>query len=636
MTQIKGVTNTGDNSARRRAIQRLNTQDDTTLPVEHATTHQNGGSDEINVAGLSGLLADPQTPLAHKTTHENGGSDEISVAGLSGLLADPQTPLAHKTTHQNGGSDEIDVTGLSGLLADPQTPLAHASTHYISGSDELDADFLGVDDTNWSGAPTEMFTALTDVDIQQCFETVNDMFKTAHTWAADQTFSTTYGVNFRGGSTYRISSPAVNRTDIDSPLYINLNAARVGINLATPTPTVALDIEAAGTIAQIRLAQTSVGGQTYAFQNNSQSVQPFTGFRDETAGDWLMGWNNSQQVTIGDSTLGTDNLTLYNSGTSVVFAVQNGSTDIGAGNGFTISLSTLDVSLWNYESSDVLFGTDNSEVFRLDSGTSALFTSTNSLAFNTTAEAISSKNAGYLDVDTTTACRFNTGDVWFNGDSLKSVWGAGQDMEMYYDGTDGYLSTNVVTASDLYLACGTDKTLELTETVWQDIQFTVSSGRVPASNAPNFTTFTTNTKEYSFDPGEYIYLDAEEMDHWWKEGTSVSIHIHVTTDGANATGANRYAKFTVYFAYAGAGDVWTETSVTAELTIPDGTADMEAFILGMGTVALTGKTIGLQTKARVDRITATGGTEFADGMFITQVGLHAEKNTLGSRQLFVK
>lgn len=103
----------------------------------HATTHENGGSDEINVAGLSGLLADSQTPLAHKTSHENGGGDEISVAGLSGLLADGQTPLAHKTSHQDGGSDEISVAGLSGLLADSQTPLAHKTSHQDGGSDEI-------------------------------------------------------------------------------------------------------------------------------------------------------------------------------------------------------------------------------------------------------------------------------------------------------------------------------------------------------------------------------------------------------------------------------------------------------------------------------------------------------------------
>jgi len=89
-------------------------------PAAHATSHQNGGTDEISVLGLSGLLADGQTPLAHATSHQNAGTDEISVIGLSGLLADGQTPLAHKTSHQDGGTDEVSVTGLSGLLADAQ------------------------------------------------------------------------------------------------------------------------------------------------------------------------------------------------------------------------------------------------------------------------------------------------------------------------------------------------------------------------------------------------------------------------------------------------------------------------------------------------------------------------------------
>lgn len=42
-----------------------------------------------NFQDLETLLA------AHHTRHENGGTDEISVTGLSGLLADAQTPLAH-------------------------------------------------------------------------------------------------------------------------------------------------------------------------------------------------------------------------------------------------------------------------------------------------------------------------------------------------------------------------------------------------------------------------------------------------------------------------------------------------------------------------------------------------------------
>jgi len=36
------------------------------------------------------LLVEGDAPTAHKTSHQNGGSDEVSVAGLSGLLADDQ------------------------------------------------------------------------------------------------------------------------------------------------------------------------------------------------------------------------------------------------------------------------------------------------------------------------------------------------------------------------------------------------------------------------------------------------------------------------------------------------------------------------------------------------------------------
>jgi hypothetical protein len=58
-------------------------------------------------SSLSGI---PSTfaPSAHKTSHENGGADEISVAGLSGELADPQPPKAH--THALTDLSDVTVT----------------------------------------------------------------------------------------------------------------------------------------------------------------------------------------------------------------------------------------------------------------------------------------------------------------------------------------------------------------------------------------------------------------------------------------------------------------------------------------------------------------------------------------------
>lgn len=128
----------------------------TFTPSAHKTSHENGGGDEISLTGLSGKSAELDTHediLAanatlghvivesgsdidvdgsgkltlggHSSRHENGGNDEISVAGLSGELADNQPPKTHASAHQNGGGDEIDVGGLSGELADDQPPKAH-------------------------------------------------------------------------------------------------------------------------------------------------------------------------------------------------------------------------------------------------------------------------------------------------------------------------------------------------------------------------------------------------------------------------------------------------------------------------------------------------------------------------------
>ena len=64
------------------------------------------------------------TPEAHAESHEDGGSDEVDVAGLSGELAAEQKsawakvsgkpatfpPSAHHGSHETAGSDPVDLT----------------------------------------------------------------------------------------------------------------------------------------------------------------------------------------------------------------------------------------------------------------------------------------------------------------------------------------------------------------------------------------------------------------------------------------------------------------------------------------------------------------------------------------------
>lgn len=58
----------------------------------------------------TGLTIGGPSAGSHASSHENGGGDEISVAGLSGLLADAQTPDTHASSHESGGGDAIELT----------------------------------------------------------------------------------------------------------------------------------------------------------------------------------------------------------------------------------------------------------------------------------------------------------------------------------------------------------------------------------------------------------------------------------------------------------------------------------------------------------------------------------------------
>jgi len=100
--------------------------------VAHVSTHENGGTDELDVSGLSGVLADDQPALAHSLGGAKHTAD--TLASLNAKISDatlddagdPRTPSAHASGHQNGGADEVNVAGLSGVLADDQPAQAHS------------------------------------------------------------------------------------------------------------------------------------------------------------------------------------------------------------------------------------------------------------------------------------------------------------------------------------------------------------------------------------------------------------------------------------------------------------------------------------------------------------------------------
>jgi hypothetical protein len=81
----------------------------------HHARHEPGGADPMAVDAVA----------ATGSLRTLGAGAQQAAAGTDARFTDARTPLAHKVSHQSGGTDQINVGGLSGLLADPQTALAH-------------------------------------------------------------------------------------------------------------------------------------------------------------------------------------------------------------------------------------------------------------------------------------------------------------------------------------------------------------------------------------------------------------------------------------------------------------------------------------------------------------------------------
>jgi len=118
-------------------------------PAAHASSHQSGGGDAIKLDDLA--APDDNTDLnatvsAHGLLPKLGGGT-TNFLRADGTWAEPPGG-SHAATHQNGGADEISVAGLSGLLADGQTPLSHASSHQSGGADSIKLDDLAAPDDN--------------------------------------------------------------------------------------------------------------------------------------------------------------------------------------------------------------------------------------------------------------------------------------------------------------------------------------------------------------------------------------------------------------------------------------------------------------------------------------------------------
>lgn len=124
---------------------------------DHSARHENGGTDEISIAGLDGTPVELTNHLTDASAAHAASAVSVVSTTLSGTGTDAQAVFEeldnllddHSVRHEDGGADEISIQGLAG------TP-AELTTHLNDATDAHDASAISVLDTAGHFISTEV------------------------------------------------------------------------------------------------------------------------------------------------------------------------------------------------------------------------------------------------------------------------------------------------------------------------------------------------------------------------------------------------------------------------------------------------------------------------------------------------
>jgi len=235
-----------------------------------------------------------------------------------------------------------------------------------------------------------------------------------------------------------------------------------------------------------------------------------------------------------------------------------------------------------------------------------------------------------------------SGNVFLTSDSDKLLLGAAKDMEIYYSGLVGTIDTSLIAPSDLLIDCGTDKTIELQETVYCD--YVTPLGPNNWNGVSNNPVLTKLFDDGSGSQGVYafVFSDGDEalitiqMPHSWKEGTTIQPHIHFMTTSDVSPADNFGIEFEYSWVDIGEDFPANSTLETNDIStgINSDIMHQAAHITATG-IDGTGHTISSVLLCRIKRVAATGDN-YGDGVAILDFDIHFEMDTIGSRQEFIK
>jgi hypothetical protein len=170
-------------------------------------------------------------------------------------------------------------------------------------------------------------------------------------------------------------------------------------------------------------------------------------------------------------------------------------------------------------------------------------------------------------------------------------------------------------------------------TYWVDIDFPILI-RTTGVGIPTLETFNGNLTMPQWQVNDFNQCESQEFIHNWKQGSTCYWHLHLDTNGLDAT--DRYVKFELEYAYSSSGLwIFPATVTTDDILIPASTPDRTQIIMSLANFTPTNSKIGDHALARLRRVASTG-TAPTNNPFIPMLQMHVECDTMGSREIASK
>lgn len=232
-------------------------------------------------------------------------------------------------------------------------------------------------------------------------------------------------------------------------------------------------------------------------------------------------------------------------------------------------------------------------------------------------------------IDIASDLTLSGGDIVIDSDTGKVLLGDGQDASLTYDGTDMEIDTSLVAASDLEVTCGTGKTLELQNAVWDDQQVLIGAIKKGASAPADIAYKGSEVLNFQNGQDNKITFTAQ-LSHRYKLGTDLEFHVHCTpTD--NTAGNVRWV---LTYSWADIGsDFPAETTTTTAVAVAANSQDshlLHEVDTAVSSASAEAGVSGFLLCSLMREATDPGDTYNAD-LYVVGLDFHYQLDTMGSR-----